>query len=120
MDSESSTSAWLSKLESSGWLRQLQLIINAGNVVASSIQKGSFILVSSGTRFFLVPCLIFSMFAGSQKKCQFALHSPKLSALLEACSRDQAPKKSKHTVKILAPVYLLENFHAWTRLWAVQ
>lgn len=45
IDSESSTSTWLSRLESSGWLRQLQLIINAGNVVAANIQKGWFILI---------------------------------------------------------------------------
>lgn len=45
MDSDSSTSTWLSRLGSSGWLRQLHLIINAGNVVASTIQQGLFVLI---------------------------------------------------------------------------
>jgi hypothetical protein len=49
MDSESSTSTWLSRLESSGWLRQLHLIINAGNVVAANIQKGSFLFIPGRT-----------------------------------------------------------------------
>ncbi|CAB3998157.1 Hypothetical predicted protein, partial [Paramuricea clavata] len=49
IDSESSTSTWLSRLESSGWLRQLQLIINGGNVVAANIQKGATVLVHGGS-----------------------------------------------------------------------
>lgn len=49
MDSESSASSWISRLESSGWMKQLQLIINAGNIVSAALQRGSSVLVHGGS-----------------------------------------------------------------------
>ena len=39
MDPESSTSTWLSRLESSGWLKQVQLNINAAIIVGGALHS---------------------------------------------------------------------------------
>lgn len=49
MDPESSTSTWLSRLESSGWLKQVQLNINAAIIVGGALHsKGCSVLVHGG------------------------------------------------------------------------
>ncbi|XP_046864897.1 myotubularin-related protein 9-like [Xenia sp. Carnegie-2017] len=48
-DRQCSMSTWLTRLEACGWFKQLELIINAGNVVAGNLQKGSTVLVHGGS-----------------------------------------------------------------------